>query len=645
MQSAFGADKQQEESVDYFPEESISAESEGNEISEESTEESNEKTSEVDKTKQRLQRLANLEDEVEFKAGEVLETAAEMGLELPEEAREELEKLSEGDYTGEKHKLPEPESYMADREEVLETAAEMGLELPEEAVQKVESDYEPDEYEEDKSKSRQVQSDMASAIENDTNTEDIITDYQNRDELVTLPEDELDKVPQNIAETMTEAHEELDEIRSREADERIKTQKKERLKTLANLEDEVESKAGEVLETAEEMQVELPEEVQEELGKLSEGDYDGDKYKSRQVQSDMASAIEENNRTNRGIVADYQSQGELMTSSQDELDKVPQNIAETMAEAQENLASLEEEVVSEKSRNKAQEILESNRDFNFPSEVEKSFQNIASGRIENSRDGRLNATLEDPYDEDRIRAYSEAEEEEELIEIKAEELLLADKTEFSEEIKESLEEISNGKHIKIEGSNDHLPIDEVRNILKDAVKEEQGVEEVTDSLQNLEFDLQDEYENENELDERFSDEYDELDELFDEDFEEDEQQELEDASEGQQNLVDRTAPAVSSWIHAEGRDDYRAEGNKHSAEWDFENEELTLNEIEEGGESKTIMRAGWDEGTNSWVDKGSELTEEKAQYFEGEVADLVSQSLHKQEATETRQKESEAVTR
>ncbi len=91
----------------------------------------------------------------------------------------------------------------------------------------------------------------------------------------------------------------------------------------------------------------------------------------------------------------------------------------------------------------------------------------------------------------------------------------------------------------------------------------------------------------------------------------------------QQEFVDRTAPIVALWINTVDPDGYKAEGSFHSARWDEKDSLLTLDKSEPEEAKRTIMYAKWDGKT--WVDKGSNLTEDDAKYFEGEVQSKLQQ--------------------
>ncbi|MGB3691665.1 MAG: hypothetical protein WA999_02975, partial [Spirulinaceae cyanobacterium] len=88
----------------------------------------------------------------------------------------------------------------------------------------------------------------------------------------------------------------------------------------------------------------------------------------------------------------------------------------------------------------------------------------------------------------------------------------------------------------------------------------------------------------------------------------------------QQSLVERTAPVVSSWLSVVSSPNHKVEGENHSAHWNPQTNCLTL--VDEKQDT-TVMVAQWDENKEVWLDKGSSLTEEKAQYFEKEVAPKV----------------------
>lgn len=94
----------------------------------------------------------------------------------------------------------------------------------------------------------------------------------------------------------------------------------------------------------------------------------------------------------------------------------------------------------------------------------------------------------------------------------------------------------------------------------------------------------------------------------------------------QQSLVERTAPVVSSLLNTIGQNQF--EGNRHSASWNPQTNRLTLVDREK---DSTIMEAEWDEENNLWVDRGSSLTEEKAQYFEKKVTPKISAYIQEQE--------------
>ncbi|MGB5969993.1 MAG: hypothetical protein WBG70_16880 [Spirulinaceae cyanobacterium] len=85
----------------------------------------------------------------------------------------------------------------------------------------------------------------------------------------------------------------------------------------------------------------------------------------------------------------------------------------------------------------------------------------------------------------------------------------------------------------------------------------------------------------------------------------------------QQSLIERTAPVVSSWFGVVSSRSHKVEGENHSARWNPQTNCLTL--IDKNQDT-TVMVAQWDSKREVWLDKGSTLTEEKAQYFEKKVA-------------------------
>ena len=127
---------------------------------------------------------------------------------------------------------------------------------------------------------------------------------------------------------------------------------------------------------------------------------------------------------------------------------------------------------------------------------------------------------------------------------------------------------------------------------------------------------------------------DELDELFDEnevDGSKEEKKAIIPETD-QQSLVNRTAPVVAEWINTVDPESGQVEGENHSASWDSETSRLTLNERSSGQDDKSIMLAEWSD--DNWVDRGSSLTEEKANYFEEEVAAKLQAHQEKQQQEE-----------
>ena len=95
----------------------------------------------------------------------------------------------------------------------------------------------------------------------------------------------------------------------------------------------------------------------------------------------------------------------------------------------------------------------------------------------------------------------------------------------------------------------------------------------------------------------------------------------------QQSLTERVATVVASWLNVVGGSS--VEGTKHGAFWDSQTNCLTLVDKAQNSE---VMVAQWDEERGVWLDRGSSLSEEKAQYFEEDVASKLLAQRQKQKA-------------